>query len=70
LRQVLVDHFDVDELKTLCVDLGEDYQALPGEGKVSKARELVAYFERRNRVSELLAEIRKARPDVPLEGMA
>ncbi len=64
LREMLIAHFDEGELKTLCFDLGESYENLPGEGKANKARELVAYFERRGHIPELTDRVRKSRPNV------
>ena len=67
LRQMLVTRFSVDELKTLCVDLDLEYDGMPGEGKEGKARELVAWFERRNRLPELEAKSKQLRPDIAWE---
>ncbi len=53
LRQILTEHFDEGELRLLCFDLRIDYQSLPGEGKADKARELVAYCDRHERIAEL-----------------
>ena len=64
LRQNLAAHFDRGELHTLCFDLGIDYDDLPGEGKTNKARELVAYLERRSRVSELVSICEQRRAHV------
>ena len=64
LRQKLADYFDDGELKSLCFDLGVAYDELPGEGKANKARELVAFMERRDRMSELVAECARQRPKV------
>ncbi len=64
LRQLLVDHFNEGELRTLCFDLGVDYENLPPGGKADKARELVAHLERRNQIPELLEMGRRLRPDV------
>jgi hypothetical protein len=47
LRQILATRFSESELRTLCFDLGIDYDDLPGQEKASKARELIAYLERR-----------------------
>jgi hypothetical protein len=44
LRQLIVYCFDINELRDLCFDLAVDYDALPGEDKPNKARELVAFF--------------------------
>jgi AAA+ ATPase superfamily predicted ATPase len=54
LRQILDTSFDEGELRTICFDLGADYENLPGEGKANKARELVVYLERRGRIPELV----------------
>lgn len=68
LRQTLTSRFDREELRTLCFDLGVDYEALPAEGKAGKARELVNYMERRERLADLVETIRRMRPDIPLPG--
>ena len=62
LRPILVDRFDLEELRTLCFDLGVDYDSLRGEGKEAKARELVGYIERRGRLDELETRIKQLRP--------
>lgn len=64
LRQLLSEHFDREELRTLCFDLGIDYDELRGEGATNKARELVAYLERRSRITELVAIGKRLRPHV------
>jgi hypothetical protein len=67
LYEVLAKHFDVGELQTLCFQLGLDYDDLGGAGKSGKARELVAFLERRGRIVELLAIGKQLRPDVAWE---
>ncbi len=62
LRQILVDHFDEEELKTLCFDLKIDYESLTGKGKAGKARDLVSYCKRYGRITDLEARVRKLRP--------
>jgi len=64
LRQILVSRLDEGELRTLCFDLGVDYDNLPGEGKANKARELVIYLERRNRIGALVETGKSLRPDI------
>jgi hypothetical protein len=64
LRELVEQRFDLEELRTLCADLGVDYDNLRGEGKAAKARELVAYLNRRERVSELANYVRQRRPTV------
>ncbi len=63
LRQILVKHFNVSEMRTLCFDLGIDYDELYGEGIGDKARELVAYFERRGDIARLEQKCRELRPN-------
>jgi hypothetical protein len=62
LRELLTNHFDDEELRTLCFDLGIDYDDLRGEGKASKARELVTYLERRGRIDDLVEIGKRVRP--------
>jgi hypothetical protein len=64
LRDVLSSRFDFEELRTFCFDMNVDFDSLPGEGKAAKARELVAYMQRRGRLPELVAAIRRTRPDI------
>ena len=65
LRRMLDTRFDETELRTLCFDLGVDYDNLSHATKADAARELVSYFERRDRLPELVAMGRTLRPDVP-----
>jgi DNA-binding NtrC family response regulator len=60
LRQVLDEGFDLEEMKDLCLDLDIDFDNLRGEGK--KARELIAYCRRHNRLEHLAARITELRP--------
>ena len=64
LRQNLEDYFDDEELRTLCADLGIEYQDLAAEGKAGKARELVNYLKRRERLPDLVKLCRGLRPKV------
>jgi hypothetical protein len=41
-----------------------DYENLPGEGKADKARELIAYLERRHSLWQLVKMGRRLRPDI------
>jgi hypothetical protein len=64
LRQALVDHFNLEELRTLCFDLDVDFDRLPGQGKDAKARDLVIYWQNRNGLARLVAAVRLARGPV------
>ncbi|MGQ9733337.1 MAG: hypothetical protein ACUVX8_18930 [Candidatus Zipacnadales bacterium] len=66
LRKVLVERFDLEELRTLCSDLGVDFDDLRGEGKQAKARELVGWLDRRGLLDRLVEYIKQSRPDIEL----
>ena len=68
LRMMIDDHFNKSELQTLCFDMGVDYDGLNGENKSDKARELVAYFERRGIIRDLVAKCKELRPNASWEG--
>ncbi|MCB9432947.1 MAG: ATP-binding protein [Ardenticatenaceae bacterium] len=62
LRQQISQHFNDEELRTLCVDVGAEYDDLGGRGKEAQARELVAWAERNGKWETLLAAVKAARP--------
>jgi hypothetical protein len=62
--------FAVSDLQVLCFHLDTDYQSLPGEGRMDKARELVLYLDRHRRIDELLTTGKELRPDVPRDELA
>jgi len=64
LRKILEERFNEGELNTLCFDLGVDYDNLSGQRQADKARELVSYLERRNRIPELVKVGERVRPDI------
>ena len=61
LRRRLTTEFDLEELRTLCFDMGIDFDDLRGEGKDAKARELVMYCQRHELLGQLRATIRRER---------
>lgn len=64
LRKALAEHFSLDELDTLCTDLGVDYESVPGYGrdKETRVREIVTYFEDRGRLNDLVDQCAQERP--------
>ena len=62
LRDFLVNHFGQDELELLAFDLGVDYELFNCQNKQKLSLELVAYFERHNRLGCLLTEVMRRRP--------
>lgn len=57
-------HFNLDELRDLCFELGLEFENLEGEGRAGKARELVALQLRDNNLDVLLDVVRRERPRV------
>jgi chromosome segregation ATPase len=64
LHQKLNRYFNKEELRTLCFDLGIDYDSLRGEGKAAKARELVQHCERHGLTAKLIKACAQLRPHV------
>lgn len=62
LRQVLIEKFNDQELRNLCFDLAVDYDDLPGSAKGDKARELILFCVRHDRLQELVELSRRLRP--------
>jgi hypothetical protein len=62
LRQGIISTFNAEELKTLCSDLGVDYDSLGGDGKAAKARELVSHLVRRGELARLVEYCASLRP--------
>lgn len=67
LRQKIETFFDLEELHTLCFDLGANYDAIPGKAIGAKSRELVRYFQKRNRLDDLFEACQERRPQVHWE---
>jgi hypothetical protein len=61
IRVALVDRFNLGALRTLSADLNVDLEDIAGDTREAKARELVEYFARRDRLPELVAKIRAER---------
>lgn len=64
LHRLLTSRFNENELRTLCLYLKVDYEDLAGEGKTDKARELVAFLNRHDRLNDLFSEGSNLRPDI------
>lgn len=62
--------FNLEEVRTLCFDLGVDFDSVRGEGKSARIRELILQLARQERLQELIDLVRLQRPrtewaDVP-----
>lgn len=60
LYQLLIGHFDLEELRTLCFDLGVEYDDLRGEGRSAKSRELVRLMQRRGQLNRFHTIIQRS----------
>jgi hypothetical protein len=66
LRDCIVEYFSLEELKTMCFDLGVNDDMFGGAGINNLARELVKYMHRENRLDALIDYCREKRPNVPI----
>ena len=55
LRQYLLAHYDLFELKQMTRQLGIDWEQLDAGAKKEKVRSLLQYLYRRNRISDLVS---------------
>jgi hypothetical protein len=62
LAKSIVMGFDLEELKTLCFQVGVPFDDLRGEGLEGKARELVEFCDRRNMLDALAVVCYDLRP--------
>lgn len=62
LLSLLDYHFSEEELRTLCFQLQVAYETLPAQGKKNKARELIEYMVRYQRLPELVTLLENERP--------
>jgi hypothetical protein len=63
LRDRIAQSFNLTELRDVCYDLDVNFEDLGGEGLKAKARELVQFMERRQRLPELLNALKAQRPE-------
>jgi len=64
--EILIKHFNEEELKTLCFYLKLDFDELPGDNLSGKARELIKYYSRRENLHILVKKINQIRPDISI----
>lgn len=64
LHDLIVEHFNNEELMQLCFDLGVFWDRLPGDALDGKARALIEKLEREQRLYQLVGECQRLRPQV------
>ena len=62
LHRLLDDYFTLEEIRTLCLNLGIDYESVPGEEKQSRIRELLLGLGRHSRLTDLIPLLQQERP--------
>lgn len=62
LRNTIIEHFDLDELRDLCFELDVTFDDLAGDTLSEKARELVLFLDRRGDTAVLIDVCRRLRP--------
>jgi tetratricopeptide (TPR) repeat protein len=67
LHHILITLFDLEELRTLCFQLGVNYDFLAGQELRGKARELLLHLQRQDALSRLTAWLQRERPDIDLD---
>jgi hypothetical protein len=64
LRQLIAHAFDLDDIQTLCFDMGLDYENLAGQTKDGKTRSLIMTKLRRDELPDLIHYCVAARPNL------
>ena len=62
LYQLIGEHFNLDEIRELCADLGIIYELLSGDTRLAVAISLVDYAQRHNLVDRLVDLVMQKRP--------
>jgi hypothetical protein len=65
IRQLIGELFTIEEMNTLAMDLGINYEEIKGNTVIEKARELVLHCERRSLIDTLIQFCQVARPHAP-----
>jgi hypothetical protein len=66
ILETLQQRCSLEDLRNLCFYLGLDYDMLPGDRKMAKARSLIDHYDRRDDLHLLTTQLLRIRPD--LEG--
>jgi len=67
LHHILITHLDLEELRTLCFQLGVNYDFLAGEELRGKVRELLLHLQRQDALSRLTGWLQCERLDIELD---
>lgn len=67
LRHVLKKYYSEGEIRTMCFDLGIEYESVPGRGKSERVDELVYFAQRTGRLDHFAAYVRQTRSFIQLK---
>jgi hypothetical protein len=67
LRHVLKQYYSESEIRTMCFDLGIEYESVPGRGKSERVDELVYFAQRTGRLDHFAAYVRQTREFIQLK---
>ncbi len=62
LNKLLIDAFDLQDLKNLCFDLGIEYDTLAHQTRSELSRELINYMKQQKQILKLIVIIVQLRP--------
>lgn len=63
LSERLVDLFDIDEMKQLCLNVGLKHDTMPHDNTIALSLELIKRVREKEKVEQLIAECRRLRPN-------
>ncbi len=64
LHKQIDQRFNLEEIRSLCFDLGVDFDNVAGEGKSARIRELILQLARRDELQRLIDQLRRERSNV------
>jgi hypothetical protein len=64
LHKQIDQYFSFSEVRTLCFDLGVDYENIPGDHRSAFIRNLIVSLAKQKRLQELIDQVRMERPFV------
>lgn len=69
LRDLILEGFNISELRSLCMDLSLRYEELSGLNLTDKVIELIYYFQRRRLLLVLVNTCQQKRPSLPWQSV-
>lgn len=64
ILEIIEHRCSLEDLRNLTFYLGLEYDAVPGDRKMAKARALITHYERRDDLDFLVSQLLRIRPDL------